>query len=102
MTADAIAQADSARDRARAELEALVRIPSISADPAHAADVQASADATAELLRAHGLENVRMAHAEGAHPYVIGEWMRAGGDKPTVLLYAHHDVQPPGVVENWS
>ena len=79
-----------------AELEALVRIPSISADPDRRADVQASAEATAELLRAHGLETVRLAGVEGSHPYVIGEWMHAGADAPTVLLYAHHDVQPPG------
>ena len=43
-------------DQARAELEELVRIPSISADPDRRDDVRASADATAELLRAHGLE----------------------------------------------
>ena len=79
-----------------------MRIPSISADPARRADVQASADATAELLRAHGLESVRLAGVEGSHPYVIGEWMHAGPDAPTVLLYAHHDVQPPGIVDNWE
>jgi acetylornithine deacetylase/succinyl-diaminopimelate desuccinylase-like protein len=33
---------------------------------------------------------------------VIGEWLHAGPDTPTVLLYAHHDVQPPGIVENWA
>ena len=79
-----------------------MRIPSISADPDRRADVQASAEATAELLRAHGLESVRLAGVDGSHPYVIGEWMHAGADAPTVLLYAHHDVQPPGIVENWE
>jgi acetylornithine deacetylase/succinyl-diaminopimelate desuccinylase-like protein len=98
----AAAAVDAAQGAARAELEALVRIPSISADPARKADVQASADATADLLRAHGLESVRLAAVEGSHPYVIGEWMHAGDDAPTVLLYAHHDVQPPGIVENWD
>ena len=98
----AVETADAAGERARADLEALVRIPSISADPHRQADVQASADATVELLRAHGLENVRVAGVEGSQPFVIGEWMHAGADAPTVLLYAHHDVQPPGVVENWA
>src|SRR4051812_8669 len=98
----AVAAANASIDDARRELEALVRIPSISADRDHAADVLASAEATAELLRAHGLEHVRLADVNGSHPYVIGEWLHAGPDQPTVLLYAHHDVQPPGVVENWS
>lgn len=98
----AVAVSAGAKDQARAELEALVRIPSISADPARSADVVASAEATAELLTAHGLEQVRLAGVDGSHPYVIGEWMHAGADAPTVLLYAHHDVQPPGIVENWE
>jgi acetylornithine deacetylase/succinyl-diaminopimelate desuccinylase-like protein len=100
--ASAVAVANGAIDRARAELEELVRIPSISADPARRADVQTSAEATADLLGAHGLENVRLADVNGSHPYVIGEWMHAGPGAPTVLLYAHHDVQPPGIVENWE
>ncbi len=100
--AAAIAAVDDVLDSARAELEALVRIPSISADPEHHVDVRKSADATVELLRDHGLENVRTAGVEGSQPFVIGEWMHAGPDLPTVLLYAHHDVQPPGIVENWA
>jgi len=98
----AIAAVDDVIDEARADLEALVRIPSISADPDHFVDVRASADATVELLRGHGLENVRTAGVEGSQPFVIGEWLHAGPDAPTVLLYAHHDVQPPGIVENWK
>jgi acetylornithine deacetylase/succinyl-diaminopimelate desuccinylase-like protein len=99
---DAVAAVGAARELARAELEGLVRIPSISADPDRRGDVQASAEATADLLRAHGLESVRLADVDGSHPYVIGEWMHAGEHAPTVLLYAHHDVQPPGIVENWE
>jgi cysteinylglycine-S-conjugate dipeptidase len=98
----AIETANGALDAARAELESLVRIPSISADPARDGDVQASAEATAAMLREHGLENVRIASVEGSKPNVVGEWMHAGDDVPTVLLYAHHDVQPPGIVENWA
>ncbi len=99
---DAVDAVDAAQDQARAELEALVRIPSISADPDRRDDVHASAEATAELLRVHGLESVRLANVAGSHPYVIGEWMHADPGAPTVLLYAHHDVQPPGIVDNWE
>ena len=58
--AEAVAAVDAAQEVARAELESLVRIPSISADPDHRDDVRASAEATAELLRTHGLESVRL------------------------------------------
>ena len=62
---------------ARAELDALVRIPSISGDPEHVADVDASAAAVADLLRASGLEDVRELRVDGGHPYVVGEWCHA-------------------------
>jgi acetylornithine deacetylase/succinyl-diaminopimelate desuccinylase-like protein len=81
-------------------LEDLVRIPSISADPDRVGDVQRSADATAALLEASGLERVRLAAVDGSPPAVIGEWTHHA-DAPTILLYAHHDVQPPGIVANW-
>jgi cysteinylglycine-S-conjugate dipeptidase len=96
-----VAAATEGMDTARQALEDLVRIPSISADPARTADVQASADATAALLERSGLEAVRQASAEGCPPAVIGEWHHAP-DAPTVLLYAHHDVQPPGFIDRWS
>jgi len=97
----AVGAIDEVMIDARRELEALVRIPSISASPEHATDVQRSADATADLLTRAGLENVRLATVDDSPPYVIGEWLHAEG-APTVLLYAHHDVQPPGVEERWS
>src|SRR5439155_20087286 len=75
--ADAVAAVEAGQGAARSELETLVRIPSISADPDRRNDVQASAEATADLLRAHGLESVRLAGVEGSQPYVLGEWMHA-------------------------
>ena len=78
-----------------------MRIPSISAEDNHAGDVQHSADTTAALLERVGLEHVRQATVAGCPPAVIGEWHHAP-DAPTVLLYAHHDVQPPGFRDRWS
>ena len=95
----AAVHADAAE--ARAVLEELVRIPSISADPARTRDVEHSADATAALLEVAGLERVREAAVDGSPPAVIGEWVHRDG-APTILLYAHHDVQPPGIVANWT
>jgi cysteinylglycine-S-conjugate dipeptidase len=86
----------------RAWLEELTRIPSISSQPGHAAEVRRCAERTAELLREAGLEDVELLELEGAHPYVTGSWLHAGSEAPTVLLYAHHDVQPVGTAGRWS
>jgi acetylornithine deacetylase/succinyl-diaminopimelate desuccinylase-like protein len=99
--AELVDAAGAAADAALASLEDLVRIPSISADPDRVGDVRRSADATAALLEASGLENVRLAAVDGSPPAVIAERTHRA-DAPTILLYAHHDVQPPGIVENWA
>jgi acetylornithine deacetylase/succinyl-diaminopimelate desuccinylase-like protein len=88
-------------ERARAELDELVRIPSISADAARVADVRASADAVEALMVEAGLGSVRQIVVDGDHPYVVGERTDVP-EAPTVLLYAHHDVQPPGYVDRWT
>ena len=98
----AVAAADAASPRARNELDDLVRIPSVGAEPEHRADVTASAEATAALLAGHGLEDVRLATVGESPPFVVGEWLNAPPGAPTVLLYAHHDVQPAGPLEHWS
>jgi cysteinylglycine-S-conjugate dipeptidase len=86
----------------RAWLEELVRIPSISVQPSHAADVRRSAERTAALLREAGLHEVELLEVADAHPYVTGAWLDAGPDAPTVLLYAHHDVQPVATPQRWG
>jgi acetylornithine deacetylase/succinyl-diaminopimelate desuccinylase-like protein len=100
-TTAAIERSRSDADAALATLEQLVTIPSVSAEPAPSAAVTASADAVADVLRAAGLEHVHLTSVDGSHPYVVGDWVHHD-DRPTVLLYAHHDVQPPGVVANWE
>jgi acetylornithine deacetylase/succinyl-diaminopimelate desuccinylase-like protein len=85
----------------RTQLEQLVRIPSISAPGFDAHEVRRSADLVVELLTGVGLENVRLLEIDGAHPAVYGEKQGPAG-APTVLLYAHHDVQPPGPAEIWK
>ena len=83
------------------ELRDLARIPGVSAPGFDPREVERSADAVASLLRGAGLENVECLRVAGAHPYVFAESRQAGPDAPTVLLYAHHDVQPPGRIEHW-
>ena len=86
---------------ARADLERLVRIPSVSADPAAAPYLRQSAGEVAELLTAAGLPEVDVLTAAGGQPAVVARRPAPPG-APTVLLYAHHDVQPPGVLEAWD
>lgn len=83
----------------RRDLEDLVRIESVSADPARAGEVQRSAEAVAALLEAEGFE-ARIVAAGGA-PAVIGRKPAPDG-APTVLLYAHHDVQPENDHAEWD
>jgi acetylornithine deacetylase/succinyl-diaminopimelate desuccinylase-like protein len=84
----------------RADLEQLVRIPSVSADPAAAPYLQASAEAVAVLLRQAGLTEVDVLAAGGSQPAVLARRPAPPG-APTVLLYAHHDVQPAGLRADW-
>ncbi len=86
---------------ARAELERLVRIPSVSADPDAAPHVWASAGEVARLLRASGLPEVAVVTAGDSRPAVLGSRLGPPG-APHVLLYAHHDVQPAGDPADWD
>ena len=97
---DALAHADAHVGETTARLADLVRIPSVSAEGFPAGEVRRSAEATAALLREAGLENVELLEMPGQHPYVYADWLHAAG-APTLLVYGHHDVQPPGRPERW-
>ncbi|MDE3126604.1 MAG: dipeptidase [Gemmatimonadota bacterium] len=91
------------RSRRESILGALVEfasIPSVSTDPAHAADMKAAARWVADRLRAAGPFRVEVMPTAG-NPVVYGEWLGAPG-RPTVLVYGHYDVQPEDPVEKWA
>jgi acetylornithine deacetylase/succinyl-diaminopimelate desuccinylase-like protein len=86
--------------RIHADLVDLVRIPSVSQPGGVSPDVAQSAQAVADLLTGAGVADVRVCAARGGAPAVIAR-VPAPAGAPTVLLYAHHDVQPVGEVEDW-
>jgi acetylornithine deacetylase/succinyl-diaminopimelate desuccinylase-like protein len=83
------------------DLAELVAIPSISTDGEHQREVDHSAALTCEHMRRAGLQNVEVLRTGGSNPYAYGEWLGAPG-RPTVFLYAHHDVQPINFAEEWQ
>ncbi|MDC9006872.1 dipeptidase [Mycobacterium marinum] len=84
----------------RQDLEKLVRIESVWADPGRRAEVHRSAQAVADLLAQAGFDDVQIV-SEGGAPAVIAQHPAPPG-APTVLLYAHHDVQPEGDPDQWA
>ena len=88
------------RDRYVGELKQYLAIPSISALPAHAADVKKCAEWSADEMRRIGLQNVRLVETPG-NPIVYGDWLQAPG-APTILFYGHYDVQPVDPLELWE
>jgi acetylornithine deacetylase/succinyl-diaminopimelate desuccinylase-like protein len=87
-------------DRRLARYAELLRIPSISGIPAHAPDCRRAASWLAGELAAAGLEHVEVAET-GGHPIVYADWLHVPG-APTVLLYAHYDVQPVDPLDEWE
>lgn len=78
-----------------------LRIPSISADTEYKPEVQRAADWIVAELKQLGFKKCAAMPSQ-QHPVVYGEWLEAGDDKPTALVYAHYDVQPVDPVELWE
>lgn len=97
----ALSHFEKALPQYRLDLEELVRIPSVSFKGFPPEEVRRSAKKTRDILIRRGFDNVELLEIEGSHPAVFGEIMR-DESKPTVLLYAHHDVQPPGEEGSWQ
>lgn len=83
------------------ELIDLVHIPSVSALPERSRDVRDAAEWVARRLQAAGVENT-VVLPTGGHPVVYGDWLHAGDDRVTVLIYGHFDVQPADPLDKWE
>lgn len=88
-------------DKFLSELFEMLRIPSLSGDPAHAGDVKKMADWLVKHMRDLGLTNVAAMPTAG-HPVAYGEYLGAGPDAPTVLVYGHYDVVPASMEDGWT
>lgn len=91
----------ASRERQVRGVQDFVRIPSVSADPAHAADVAHAAQWLIARLEDAGMKRARLVPTAG-HPVVMAEWMEAGEAAPTLLIYGHYDVQPAQREDGWS
>ena len=102
MTDDLRSAVEAVLPSVRADLDALIRIPSISADPGATEVMRQSAETVANLFRAVGSPDVQILDdVEGGQPAVVAHYPAPPG-QPTIVLYAHHDVQPTGDPDGWT
>ena len=92
---------DKEQDRFLSELIEFVKIPSVSASSEFEKDVVDAANWVATRITHAGGENVEVMQT-GGHPCVYADWMHAGDEKPTVLIYGHFDVQPAEPYDLWD
>jgi acetylornithine deacetylase/succinyl-diaminopimelate desuccinylase-like protein len=92
---------DAGRDRRLADLGTFLAFPSVSADPGSRDSLLACADWLRATLERIGLAEARLVETE-LYPIVYAEWLGAGPDAPTVLIYGHYDVQPPEPLDRWT
>lgn len=83
------------------ELKEFSAIPSISTLDENKPDMQRAAEWVANQLKSLGMNQVQIMPT-GGHPVVYGEWMGAGKNAPTILIYGHYDVQPVDPIELWT
>src|ERR1700730_2862015 len=99
MASSAVEFARNNQQRFLSELKDLLRIPSVSTLDEHKSDVRKAADYVANELRRIGMQHVEVIPTKG-HPLIYADWLNAPG-KPTVLCYAHYDVQPAEPLDEW-
>ena len=99
MSSAAVQFAQENKQRFLNELKDLLRIPSVSTLEEHKSDIQKAAQYVADDLKRMGFEHVEVIKTEG-HPLIYADWLHAAG-KPTVLCYAHYDVQPAEPLDEW-
>lgn len=87
-------------ERFKEQMKELLAIPSISTLPEHQGDVERAAAWIAEDMRRIGFQTVEIIPTN-YHPVVYAEWLGAGEDAPTVLVYCHYDVQPAEISDGW-
>jgi acetylornithine deacetylase/succinyl-diaminopimelate desuccinylase-like protein len=95
---------DYAHDQSNSYIEGFhdfLRMPSVSTDPKYKADLERCADWVVAEMSRIGFNNSRKIETEG-QPVVYGEWLEAGDNAPTLLVYAHYDVQPIDPIELWD
>lgn len=89
------------RDQLLTKLNEFLSIPSVSTDSIHKEDVRKAASFLEDYLTEIGFENIQQIETQ-KHPIVYAEYMEAGPEAPTVLLYGHYDVQPVDPIELWE
>jgi acetylornithine deacetylase/succinyl-diaminopimelate desuccinylase-like protein len=92
--------ARSKREQSIAELHEFLTIPSISTLPENKPDIERAAAWLRHQLLAAGFPTAKVMPTQG-HPVVYAEWLAAGPEIPTILVYGHYDVQPPDPLEEW-
>lgn len=97
----AIAHAHDNHDRYLEDFKTLLRIPSISTDPAYDAHVEEAAAWLVDEMTRIGFDHAQRLETDGK-PLVYGDWLHAGPERPTILIYAHYDVQPVEPVSRWD
>lgn len=95
------AYASNHADKFREQLLDLIRIPSVSTEPQRAGDVLRAAEFLKADLLAAGVERAEILPT-GGHPVVYAEWLKAGPNAKTVLIYGHYDVQPADMADGWT
>jgi acetylornithine deacetylase/succinyl-diaminopimelate desuccinylase-like protein len=96
----AIAYLADHADEHLAGLDEFLRLESVSADPERKAEVRRTAQWVADELTRIGIEHAQL-HETSSHPIVTADWLHAGPERPTVLVYCHYDVQPPDPLDEW-